>query len=375
MTWKVPYVDYPGHFRKIESEVMETIRTLLGRGDLILRQQLREFEEHFAAFVGTRFSIGVSNCTDGLRLGLLATEVGPGDEVITVSHTFVATAAAIRHVGATPVLVDIGPDHNMAVEGVEEAITSRTKGIIPVHLNGRVCSMGALTSVARRHGLAVVEDAAQALGASYDGTKGGAFGAVGCFSFYPAKLLGAFGDAGAVVTNDKGIAERVRRLRDHGRTPDGDIAEWSFNCRMDNLHAAILDLKLRFVPEWIARRRELAQLYHHGLSSIPQLRLPPPPATEGPYFDTYQNYEIEAERRDLLVNHLKERGVEVLIPWGGKGVHQWRNLGLSHFKLPRTEQMFERVLMLPMHNELTNEHMRYVVDVIQEFYAQRVFAG
>lgn len=370
MDWRVRYIDYPAHFRSMELAVMETIRTVLGQGDLILRQQLRDFEQHFAAFIGTRHAVGVSNCTDGMQLALLAAGIGPGDEVITVSHTFVATAAAIHHAGATPVLVDIGADHNMDIGLVEERVTPRTRAILPVHLNGRVCDMGALVALAERRGLIVIEDAAQAIGASCNGVKAGGFGLAGCFSFYPAKLLGAFGDAGAVVTNDAGIAERIRLLRDHGRTSDGDIAGWSFNCRMDNLQAAILDLKLSFVPEWIARRRQIARLYHDGFVDLPQLRVPPPPTSEGPYFDVYQNYEIEAEDRDGLVAHLRDRGIEVLIPWGGKGVHQWKVLGLQGYRLPRTERMFERVLMLPMYPELSDTQVSYVIESVRAFYTK-----
>jgi dTDP-4-amino-4,6-dideoxygalactose transaminase len=192
----------------------------------------------------------------------------------------------------------------------------------------------------------------------------------GCFSFYPAKLLGAFGDAGAVVTNDEGMAEKVRLLRDHGRTKDGDIADWSFNCRMDNLQAALLDLKLKRLPEWISRRRELAGLYHKHLSDVSQLRLPPPPISGGPYFDVFQNYEIEAQDRDGLVADLRANGVEILIPWGGKGVHQFKALGLSHFRLPRTERLFRDVLMLPLHTELDDEQVEHVAQVIRNYYTR-----
>ncbi len=367
---KVPFIDYPAQFRKMERKLLDTIRRVLSQGDLMLRQQLRDFEANLAAFVGTRYAVGTSNCTDALHLSLRAAGVGPGDEVITVSHTFVATVAAIHHVGATPVLVDIGDDHNMDVDLVEAAITPRTKAILPVHLNGRLCDMGRLMSLAERHGLLVIEDAAQALGASFNGKRGGSFGLAGCFSFYPAKLLGAFGDAGAMVTNNEEMAEKVKLLRDHGRTRDGDVAGWSFNCRLDNLQAALLDLKLKRLPEWIARRVELAWLYDKQLSGLHQLRLPPPPVTDGPYFDVFQNYEIEAQDRDRLVSHLREKGIEVLIPWGGRGVHQFKALGLTHFTLPRTEQLFREVLMLPLHTELDDEQVEYVVSVIQGFYAK-----
>ena len=368
MNWKVRYVDYPAQFKRMEEEIMGTIRQVLSQGDLMLRQQLRDFEANLAAFVGTKYAVGVSNCTDGLHLALRAAGIGPGDEVITVSHTFVATAAAIHHVGAKAVLVDIGDDHNMNVDLVEKEITARTKAIMPVHLNGRACDMGRLMPLAQERGLLVIEDAAQALGALYGGKRAGSFGLAACFSFYPAKLLGAFGDAGAVVTDDRGLAEKVRLLRDHGRTPDGDIACWSFNCRMDNLQAALLDLKLKRVPEWIRCRRELARTYHETLSSIAQVLLPPPPCETGPYFDVFQNYEIEAEDRDRLVAHLKANGVEVMLPWGGRGVHQFPSLGLTRYSLPRTDQMFRGALMLPMHTELTNDQVTCVANTIREFY-------
>jgi dTDP-4-amino-4,6-dideoxygalactose transaminase len=369
MNWKVRFIDYPAQFHKMEAELMSTIRTVLSQGDLMLRQQLRDFETNLAAFVGTRYAVGTSNCTDALHLSLRAAGIGAGDEVITVAHTFVATVAAIHHAGATPMLVDIGDDHNMNVDQLESAISQRTKAIVPVHLNGRLCNMERLMAIAERHGLLVIEDSAQGLGASFKGIKGGAWGLSGCFSFYPAKLLGAFGDAGAMVTNNEEMAHKVRQLRDHGRTPDCDIAGWSFNCRLDNLQAAILDLKLKQVPAWIARRRELADLYRQRLSDLPQIHIPPAPVQHGDYYDVFQNYEICAQDRDRLVAYLKANGVEILIPWGGKGVHQFKALGLSHFNLPVTDRFFLDALMLPLQTELTNDQVDYVAATIHGFYA------
>lgn len=368
MDWKVRYVDYPSQFRKMEKEIMETIRQLLSQGDLMLRQQLRDFESRLAEFVGTRYAVGTSNCTDALHLSLRAAGIGPGDEVITVSHTFVATVAAIHHTGAIPVLIDIRDDHNMNIDLIAQAITAKTKAIIPVHLNGRLCDMEPLMSVAEKHGLLVIEDSAQALGASLNGRRGGSFGLAGCFSFYPAKMLGAFGDAGAMTTNNKEMAEKVTSLRDHGRSLPGEVSGWSFNCRMDNLHAAILDLKLEKLPDWIIRRREIAALYQQRLSDLKQIHLPQPPREKMPYYDVFQNYEIEAQDRDQLVAYLKESGVEILIPWGGKGVHQFKALGLSHFNLPRTERLFREVFMLPLHTELSNKQVEFVADKVHEFY-------
>ena len=370
MEWKVRYIDYPAHYGKLRDEVLDVIDKTLSAGDVMLRHQLTDFEENFASFVGTRYAVGVGNCTDALHLSLRAAGVGPGDEVITVSHTMVATAAAIHHAGATPVLVDIGEDHNMDVDSVEAAISEKTKAILPVHLNGRICDMGRLMPLAEGHDLAVVEDAAQSLGASLNGTRAGAFGIAGCFSFYPAKLLGAFGDGGAVVTDSQDVADQVKLLRNHGRLPDGDVAGWSFNSRLDNLHAAILDLKLRQLPQWIDRRRELASMYHEQLHGLPELILPPPPLDEGSNYDVYQNYEVEAEDRDRLVEHMADHGVETMISWGGRGVHQFQGLGLTYYRLKRTERMFERVLMIPMHPELSDEDVAYVSQVVREFYAR-----
>jgi dTDP-3-amino-2,3,6-trideoxy-4-keto-D-glucose/dTDP-3-amino-3,4,6-trideoxy-alpha-D-glucose/dTDP-2,6-dideoxy-D-kanosamine transaminase len=369
MDWKVRFVDYPSQFRGMRDSIMSTVETVLTNGDLMLRQQLRDFENHLAEFVGTRYAVGISNCTDALMLCLRASGIGPGDEVISVSHTFVATIASIHHVGATPVLLDIGDDHNMNVGLIEAAITHRTKAIVPVHLNGRVCDMTRLMAIAKRYQLIVIEDSAQALGASCDGVGGGAFGDAGCFSFYPAKLLGAYGDAGAVVTSQPELAEKIRRLRDHGRTPEGDIDGWSFNCRLDNLQAALLDLKLARLTECIRKRRELAGRYHATLSSLPQIHLPPSPVESGRYYDVYQNYEILAQERDRLVAHLRNNGIEILIPWGGKGVHQFKALGLSHFNLPATDNLFQNALMLPLHTELSFDQVDYVSATIRAFYA------
>ncbi|MBI3610079.1 MAG: DegT/DnrJ/EryC1/StrS family aminotransferase [Nitrospirae bacterium] len=368
MNWKVRFVDYPAQFRAMEKEIMETIRTVLSQGDLMLRQQLRDFEANLAAFVGTRYAVGTSNCTDALHLSLRAAGIGPGDEVITVSHTFVATVAAIHHAGAVPILIDIGEDHNMNVDLIKRAITPRTKAILPVHLNGRLCNMSAVMTVAEEQGLLVIEDSAQALGASINGKRGGAFGLAGCFSFYPAKMLGSFGDAGAMTTNSKEMAEKVMSLRDHGRSAPGEVSGWSFNCRLDNLQAALLDLKLKRLPAWITHRRELAALYHRKLSGLKQIYLPPHPTKNGPYFDVFQNYELEAENRDRLVARLKEKGIETMITWGGKGVHQFKSLGLDHFNLPRTERLFQGVLMLPLTTEMANEQIGYVADTIRDFY-------
>ncbi|MFC1903325.1 DegT/DnrJ/EryC1/StrS family aminotransferase [Chloroflexota bacterium] len=367
MTYKVPFVDFPAQYHSMEDEILTAVKDVFSGGDYVLRDQLRQFESNMASFLGVKFAVGVNSGTDALRLSLLAAGIGPGDEVITVAHTFVATVAVIVHCGATPVLVDVREDFNMDMEQLEPAISSRTRGIIPVHLNGRLCDIEKLMKIAAKHDLMVIEDAAQALGASFNGKKAGTLGLTGCFSFYPAKILGAAGEAGMVVTNDEKIAQKIRLLRDHGRETKENIAFFGFNSRLDNLQAAILDVKLKYLLRWIERRRELANLYHQGLSGLSQLRLPPPPTDEGRYFDVFTNYVVRAQERDKLVTYLKESGIEVLISWP-KPMHHHEALGLGHFRLPETERISKEVVSLPLNTEMSNEQVEFVIECIHKFY-------
>ncbi|MFQ6115571.1 MAG: DegT/DnrJ/EryC1/StrS family aminotransferase [bacterium] len=368
MEYKVPFVNYPEHYRRMWGDVTGAISEVLSQGDLILRGQLKQLEENIASFVGVKYAVGVSSGTDALYLSLKAAGVGPGDEVITVAHTFVATVAAIVHCGAKPILIDIGEDMNMDVGQLERTISPKTKVVIPVHLNGRLCDMKKLIKIADQHGLIVIEDAAQALGASLDGKKAGSFGLTGCFSFYPAKILGAAGDGGILVTNNEEILEKIRLLRNHGvQRTTGDILSYGFNSRLDNLQAAILNMKLKHLPMWIGRRRELASLYHQGLSTLPYLTLPPPPNAQDGFYDVYQNYVVRAEKRNQLVTHLRESGIETLISWP-KPMHYHKALGLGHFHLPMTEQISKEVLSLPLYPELSNEQLKYAIESVHDFY-------
>lgn len=365
MAYKVPFVNYPAQYKSLEKKIDAAIKEALTKGDLILRRQVQDFEDSMASFLGVKYAVGVSSGTDALYLSLLAAGIGHGDEVITVSHTFVASIAAIVHCGATPILVDVGDDMNMDVKQIEKAISQKTKAILPVHLNGRLCHMGELMKVAQEHNLIVVEDAAQALGATFDGRKGGSFGLTGCFSFYPAKLLGAAGDAGLVCTGDESIAQKIRLLRDHGRQSKDEIARYGFTNRLDNLQAAILNVKLKHVPEWIERRREIAELYNDGLSGIPGIKLPP--RSDEHFSDVYQNYVLRVSERDRLASYLKEKGVETIIS-NPVPVHHQRALGLSHFCLPYTEQLAKEVISIPLIPELSNEQIEYVIQTVRNFY-------
>jgi dTDP-4-amino-4,6-dideoxygalactose transaminase len=254
----------------------------------------------------------------------------------------------------------------MDAADAERAVTPRTRALMPVQLNGRTCDMDAIGAVAARHGLTIVEDAAQALGSRFRGRYAGTFGAAAAISFYPAKILGCLGDGGAVIARDDAVARTVRLLRDHGRDEHGDVQLWGFNSRLDNLQAAVLDHQFRRYAATVARRRAVAALYQQLLGDVPQLVLPPAP-DDGPHFDVFQNYEIESERRDELKAHLARAGVGTLLPWGGKAVHQFAALGLTR-PLPWTDRLFTRVLMLPMNTMISDEDVAYIAGCIREFH-------
>jgi dTDP-4-amino-4,6-dideoxygalactose transaminase len=369
----IPFFRYPHVFRQHREALIQAFVEAADEGAFILQRHLREFEEQLAAYCGTRFAVGVANATDGLEMNLKLAGVGPGHEVILPSHTMVATASAVVAVGAKPVFAEIGSDHLLDPGDVEHRITESTRAIMPVQLNGRTCDMNRIAAIARRHRLAVVEDSAQGLGSRFEGRMAGTFGVAGVYSFYPAKVLGALGDGGAIVTDDEAAATELRQLRDHGRDPQsGEVVRWGRNSRLDNLQAAMLAVKLARLDEEIACRRRLACRYHEGLRDVPQLRLPPPPdeGEDAAHFDTFQNYEIEAEERDSLKAFLAARGVGTMIQWGGKGVHQYPALGIGQ-SLPRTEAIMARSLMLPMNSSVTDQEADYIVEQIRAFYAGR----
>jgi dTDP-4-amino-4,6-dideoxygalactose transaminase len=363
----LPFYPYPQAFLSAEDDLVALFREVGRRGAFILQEDGRCFEDNLARFLGARHALGVANATDGLLLALRAAGVRPGDEVIFSSHTMVATAAAIHFCGAVPVPVECGEDHLMDPEAAAAALTPRTTALLPTQLNGRTADMAALGRLAERHGLTIVEDAAQALGSRFRGQCAGTFGAAAAISFYPAKLLGCLGDGGAVITNDGGIATRVAEGRDHGRGANGDVVGWGMNSRLDNLQAAILDYRLQRFNAAVERRRMLARTYRAALHGVAEVVLPPGPADDPDHFDVFQNYEIEAERRDELREHLRAQGIGTLLPWGGRAVHQWEALGLRR-ALPVTEKLFGRVLLLPMHPWLATEDVAYVGQAIRKFY-------
>lgn len=366
----IPFFNYPALFKTYEQEFVSIFKDVCGRGAYILQKDLVAFEEDIKKFLNVKHAFGVSDGTNSLIIGLRAIGVGPGDEVIIPSHTYIASAASVVLVGATPVLCDIGNDHLIDPVSAEQKITNRTKAIMPVHVNGRTCAMDAVMRIADQHGLKIVEDAAQALGSKYKGRNAGTFGAWGSFSFYPAKVLGCFGDGGAVVTNDDEVAEQLSLLRDHGRNKDGKVVAWGTNSRLDNLQAAILHFKIKHYPEEIERRRMIAKRYQMGLGDLASLKLPPAPESNGEHFDIYQNYEIAADHRDELKAHLAENGVSTLVQWSGTPVHQFKELGFNEAH-PVTDRFFERCLMLPMNVSLSDDEVDYIIEHVRSFYAHK----
>ena len=365
--YKVRFVGYSRQYQEMRSEFDAVFKEVMSGGDFIMRKHLKEFEKDIASYVGTKYAIGVNSGTDALYLLADALGFGAGDEVITVAHTFVATVGAIVQCGAKPVLIDIDDDFNMDVNLIEAAITPKTKGIIPVHLNGHPCNMAKIMQLATKHNLIIIEDAAQALGAKFKNKMVGSFGRAGIFSFYPAKMLGAPGDGGMVVTDDAHLARKVKALRDNGRADSSDIIECFGYCsRLDNLHAAILKMKFKHFSQWLSRRRGIAKMYEQGLKDAKDIILPPNKGKD--FFDVYQNYVIRCQRRDELVKHLRDSGVEVLVSWA-KPMHHQKALHLDHFHLPLTEKISDEVVSLPMYPELTDEDVKYVIDCIHKFYA------
>jgi len=363
----ISLVDLKAQYRSIQSDIDAAIRRVVENTSFILGKEVQAFEQAFAQYCGADHCIGVSSGTAALHLALRAAGIGPGDEVITSPFTFVATAEAIWMAGARPVFVDIHPRYYcIHPDLIERAITPRTKAIMPVHLYGQPADMGPIMDIARRHQLLVIEDAAQAHGAEYHGRRTGTLGDIAGFSFYPGKNLGAYGDAGAVVTNNAELAERVRMLRDHGRRSKYEHEILGYGERLDALQAAILAAKLPHLEAWTERRRALAHRYHQLLAGVP-VELPEEmPGTRM----VYHIYAIRTSHRDALLQHLNAQGI-------GAGIHypiplhlqpSLRYLGYQPGDFPEAERASQEVLSLPLYPEMTDEQQDMIVEAIRQFF-------
>ena len=364
----IPYLDLKAQYLTIKDEIDIAIKDVVESCHFVLGEQVEAFESEFAKFCGTEYALGVNSGTSALHLALLAAGVKAGDEVITVSDTFVATAAAICYTDAIPVFVEIDPRScTMDPAKIEAAITPRTKVIMPVHLYGGCADMDSINEIAARHNLIVIEDAAQAHGANYRGRRAGGLSSIACFSFYPGKNLGAFGEGGAVTTNNPDYAKRIQRLRDHGQSQKYYHDEVGYNYRMEAIQGAVLRVKLRHLEDWTAARRRHASAYQVSLK-IADVRLLEPLANTQP---AWHIFPVFTPKRDALMEHLKNRGISTGIHYPIP-VHLQRgyaHLGYREGDFPLTEQACNEVLSLPMYAEMPQQHLDEVVAAICDFSA------
>lgn len=364
---QIPVEDITRQYPRIKDEVEAAIAEVLPTGKYVLGSNLCAFEEEFAAYCQAKYCLGISNGTEALHLALAACGVGPGDEVITVPNTYIATVFAISYVGATPVFVDVDPvTFNIDVSQIESRITPRTKAILPVHLYGQMVDMDPLLEVARQHDLWVIEDAAHAHGALYRGQRAGSLGHVGCFSFYPRKVMGCYGDGGAVTTNDDELYDRIKVLRYMGQHEKYLHEVIGFQQRLDELQAAILRVKLRYLDGWIDERCRWADLYTELLSGLPVI----PPAAVDDVQHVYYQYTIRTPRRDELMHFLAERGIgsQNMYPLQVPYQPAYQHLGYKEGDFPVADAHVKEILCLPMFPELTEAEVRKVAGAIREFF-------
>jgi dTDP-4-amino-4,6-dideoxygalactose transaminase len=360
---------------KLEQELTEVILDVVRGGQFILGENVTNIEKEIADLCGAEYAIGVANCSDALYLALLACGVGPGDEVITTPFTFFATAGAIAHTGATPVFCDIDPEtFNIDPWKIEDAITERTKAILPVHLYGQAADMDPINSVAKKHNLYVIEDAAQAIGAKYKGRPVGSLGDIACFSFFPTKNLGAFGDGGMLTTNNPELEERIRMLRVHGSRKKYHHEILGCNSRLDALQAAILSVKVKYLGDWTDARRSLAEGYKEKLS-VARDAITHPVVMEGAYH-VYHQYTIRVPNRDAVQEELKSRGIAstVYYPLSLHLQPVFKDLGYKLGDFPESEKATEEALSLPMFPELKPSEQDCVVEELCDIlksYADR----
>ncbi len=362
---EVPYVNIALQYKGLEHEILPVVKEVLKSGSYILGKELNRFEHRIAGFCRTRYAIGVANGTDALRLSLHALNIGRDDEVITAPNSFIASAGAIAAVGAKPVFVDVGEDYNINSELIENAINERTKAIMPVHLTGRPAAMNEIVDIARKHGLKVIEDAAQAIGANYRGRRTGSLGDVGCFSTHPLKTLHTAGDGGFITTDSQEIYERIIKLRNHGLKNREESEFFGYNSRLDEIHAAILNTQLEYVEIWNKQRRDIALRYSSELSPIVDT-----PEEKSYEESSYHTFVIQAKNRDSLRLHLSNMGIETKIHYPIP-IHLQqaaKYLGYRSGAFPVAERQSSQILSLPVYPELTSKQIEKVIEGVTSFY-------
>lgn len=359
--------DFKKEYAYYKPEMDKAMQEVLESGWYILGTQGKTFEEQFAKYIGTKYAIGVANGLEAMQISLMALGVGTGDEVITVSNSAVATALAITNAGATPVFVDVDEYYHIDLEELEKTITPKTKAIIPVHLFGQSVDMEALNAIAKKHNLFVIEDACQAAGAKLGDKKTGSMGTAGCFSFYPTKNLGGYGDGGAITTNDEELYKKCIQLRNYGQTDRYRHEIKGLNSRLDELQAAILQVKLRHLDEMNVRRNKTAQIYLKELAEIKELTLP---KVRKNAYSNFHLFVMQAEKRDELLASLAEKGIKALIHYPIPIHKQPCYPEYNDVKLPRAEALAKTLISVPMHPFLEESEVLEVCSEIKEFYNQ-----
>ena len=364
---KVPILDLKAQYAAIKDEINPAINQICENQLFCLGPALTQFEEKIAQYCQSKYTIGLSSGSDALLVSLMALEIKPSDEVITSPFTFFATAGSIARLSAKPVFVDIDPDsYNIDPALIEEKVTEKTRAIIPVHLFGQIAQMKPIMEIAERHDLAVIEDAAQSIGATQNGKKCGNFGLCGCLSFYPTKNLGGFGDGGLVTTNDENFAEKIKTLRDHGQKPRYFYKIIGGNFRLDCIQAAVLSVKLKYLNQWNDKRRQNAVLYDNFFAGS-EVK---PPQIDSNNISIYHQYTVAVPERDRLKEYLaeKEIGSAIFYPHPLHLQECFRQLGHNKGDFPVAERLCEDVLSLPIYPELKKEQIEYVANAILEFY-------
>jgi dTDP-4-amino-4,6-dideoxygalactose transaminase len=364
--FKISLIDLQDRFEEEREELIACVERVLASGNLVMTPELGNFEGRIAESVGVKHCVGLNSGTDALMMGLMALGIGRGDEVITSPISFIATAGAIAHIGATPVFADVRDDQNIDPVEIEAKITRKTKAILPVHWTGRIADMDPILDIAAGHGLAVIEDSAQSMGAYYKGRHGGSFGQVGCFSAHPLKNLNALGDGGFMVTNDDAIAQSVRRYRNHGLIERDTCAMFGVNSRLDILNAEVLLFRLGRLPAIIEKRRANALMYRELITAA-QVTIPPEKDHEA---NPNVMFLILADDRDRLQAHLNENGIQSLVYYG-RPLHlhpACAKYGYARGDFPVAERQADRVLALPVHQYLTEDQIHNVADAVNRFY-------
>ena len=377
MKKKIKFINLVGQYQTISGDMKKQFGKIFSNSSFVLREHVSRFEKQISKKLKVKYVVGLNSGTDALLMALAQLNIKKGDEIITPSHTYVATVSAITHVGAKPVFVDITNDFNIDTKKIEKKINKKTKAIVPVHLNGRSCDMKTLMSISKKYKIPVIEDAAQSFGTKFNGKFTGTFGQSGAFSLHPMKNLSVPGDGGFLVTNNKKIFQNVCLLRDHGRSrikrnyklKSEFLKCFGFNSRLDNIHASVALLKLKKIDSWINKRRSIANYYHKFLINNKNLVIPKfDNHKKNVFFDTYNSYVIRVlKKRDQLKRYLEENGIEVFIHME-RGVHLEKFLKVGKWKLPITEKLENQILSLPIYPELKISDQKYIISKVNNFF-------